>query len=54
MIRTAIYQNDTYYVGAGGGITYESDEQFEMEEVLQKAKAIFHSIKFEQETTKDK
>ena len=54
VIRTAIYQNDTYYVGAGGVITYESDEQFEMEEVLQKAKAIFHSIKFEQETTKDK
>ena len=44
VIRTAIYQNGVYHVGAGGGITYESDARFEMEEVLQKAKAIFHSI----------
>ena len=44
VIRTAIYQNRTYHVGAGGGITYESDAEFEMEEVLQKAKALFHSI----------
>jgi len=44
VIRTAIYQNGVYHVGAGGGITYESDGTFEMEEVLQKAKAIFYSI----------
>lgn len=44
VIRTAIYQKGIYHVGAGGGITYESDAEFEMEEVLQKAKALFCSI----------
>jgi len=44
IIRTALYQKGVYHVGAGGGITQESDEEFEMEEVLQKAKALFQSI----------
>ncbi len=44
VIRTAIHQNGAYHVGAGGGITYESDSEFEMEEVFQKAKAVFYSI----------
>lgn len=45
VIRTAIWQqNGTYHIGAGGGITYESDAEFEMEEVFQKAQAIFNSI----------
>ena len=44
IIRTAVYQKGVYHVGAGGGITYESDEKFEIEEVFQKAQAIFHSI----------
>lgn len=44
VIRTAVYQNDTYYIGVGGGITCESDSEFEYEETLQKAKAILEAI----------
>ena len=44
VIRTAIYQNDTYQLGVGGGITYESDLEFEYEETLQKAKAILEAL----------
>ena len=44
VIRTAVYQNDTYYIGVGGGITCESDPEFEYEETLQKAKAILEAI----------
>jgi len=45
VIRTAIWQqNGIYHIGAGGGITYESDAEFEMEEVFQKARAIFNSV----------
>lgn len=43
VIRTAVYQNGEYHLGAGGGITYESDTEFEYEEILQKAKAIFEA-----------
>lgn len=44
VIRTAIYQNGIYHFGIGGGITYESDLQFEYEETLQKAKAFIHAL----------
>jgi para-aminobenzoate synthetase component 1 len=44
VIRTAIYQNGTYYLGVGGGITCESDPEFEYEETLQKAKAVREAI----------
>lgn len=40
VIRTALYQNGTYCLGAGGGITCESDLEFEYEETLQKASAL--------------
>lgn len=43
-IRTAIHQGEDYYIGAGGGITYESDTEFEYEETLQKAKALVEAI----------
>lgn len=43
-IRTALHQNDTYHIGVGGGITYESDTEFEYEETLQKAKALVEAI----------
>lgn len=43
-IRTALHQNGTYHIGVGGGITYESDTQFEYEETLQKAKALVEAI----------
>ena len=45
VIRTAIFQNGMYHIGAGGGITFESDKEAEHEEVLQKAHALFASIK---------
>lgn len=45
IIRTAIAQNDTYHLGVGGGITYESENEFEYEETLQKAKAILEATK---------
>lgn len=44
VIRTAIYQNGSYSIGVGGGITYESELQFEYEETLQKAKALLVAI----------
>lgn len=40
VIRTAVYKDGTYHIGAGGGITCESDLEFEYEEVMQKAKAL--------------
>ena len=40
IIRTALCQNGNYWVGAGGGVTCESDPEFEYEETLQKAKAL--------------
>lgn len=44
VIRTAIYEGENYHIGAGGGITYESDVAFEYEETLQKAKALLEAI----------
>lgn len=44
VIRTAIYEEKNYHIGAGGGITYESDVAFEYEETLQKAKALLEAI----------
>lgn len=44
VIRTALYQNEQYRIGVGGGITYESDMEFEYEETLQKAKALIEAI----------
>lgn len=45
VIRTALYQNGVYHLGVGGGITYESDLDFEYEETLQKAKALLEVLK---------
>jgi len=44
VIRTAIHQNGSYSLGVGGGITFESDLDFEHEETLQKAKAIIEAL----------
>lgn len=44
VIRTALYQNGTYYLGVGGGITYESDLEFEYEETIQKARALLNAL----------
>ena len=45
VIRTAIHKEGKYYLGVGGGITCESDLEFEYEETLQKAKALLEAIK---------
>ncbi|WP_296828407.1 aminodeoxychorismate synthase component I [uncultured Megasphaera sp.] len=47
VIRTAVHQKDTYYIGVGGGITAESDRNFEYEEIWQKAKALLTALKGE-------
>lgn len=44
VIRTAVYQDGVYHLGAGGGITCESELEFEYEETLQKAKALLEAI----------
>ena len=44
VIRTAVYQDGTYHIGAGGGITYESDTAFEYEETDQKAVALIRAL----------
>ena len=43
VIRTAVHKNGKYYLGVGGGITYESETEFEYEERLQKAKAVLQA-----------
>ena len=44
VIRTAVFQDGTYYIGTGGGITFESDENFEYEETNQKSEALTEAI----------
>ncbi|MDO4323142.1 MAG: aminodeoxychorismate synthase component I [Lachnospiraceae bacterium] len=44
VIRTAVYQDGVYHLGVGGGITCESELEFEYEETLQKAKAVLEAI----------
>lgn len=45
VIRTALYQEGVYHLGVGGGITCESELEFEYEETLQKAKAVLEALK---------
>ena len=45
VIRTALHKDGKYYLGVGGGITAESDLEFEYEETLQKAKAVLEAMK---------
>lgn len=44
VIRTAIWQDGCYRIGAGGGITYESDPAFEYQETLDKARAVLAAV----------
>lgn len=44
IIRTAVHQDNQYHLGVGGGITCESDLEFEYEETLQKAKALLEAL----------
>lgn len=43
IIRTLLHIENNYYLGVGGGITYESDVEFEYEETMQKAKALLEA-----------
>ena len=45
VIRTALYKDGKYYLGVGGGITAESDLEFEYEETLQKAQAVLLAMR---------
>ncbi len=45
VIRTAVCRDGVYHLGVGGGITYESDLEFEYEETYQKAKALIEALK---------
>ncbi len=45
VITTALYKDGKYYLGVGGGITAESDLEFEYEETLQKAKAVLLAMR---------
>lgn len=51
VIRTAVYQNGRYHLGVGGGITCESELEFEYEETLQKARAVLEAIYEDKERT---
>jgi len=44
VIRTIIKQDDQVYFGVGGGITWDSDEDAEYQETLDKAKALMRVI----------
>ncbi|MGI6069736.1 MAG: aminodeoxychorismate synthase component I [Blautia sp.] len=44
VIRTAVCQDGVCHLGVGGGITCESELEFEYEETLQKAKAVLEAI----------
>ncbi len=44
LIRTAVYKDGIYSVGVGGGITCESEEEFEYEETTQKFLALKDAI----------
>lgn len=45
VIRTALHKEGRYHLGVGGGITAESELEFEYEETLQKAKAVLEAMK---------
>ena len=44
VIRTALYRDGVYHLGVGGGITCESEPEFEYEETVQKARAFLNVL----------
>lgn len=44
VIRTAVHKDGVYHLGVGGGITCESELEFEYEETWQKAKALLQAL----------
>lgn len=49
-IRTMTASNGLYEIGVGGGITYRSDEYSELEETIQKGKALMYALGVEDES----
>lgn len=45
VIRTLVYKDGSYHLGVGGGITCESEPEFEYEETWQKARALVEALK---------
>lgn len=45
VIRTALHRDGVYSLGVGGGLTCESEREFEYEETIQKAKALLEAIR---------
>ena len=45
VIRTILHKDNVAYIGVGGGITWESNPEDEYYETLDKAKALFNSLK---------
>ena len=45
VIRTALHRDGVWQLGVGGGITFESELEFEYEETLQKAKAVLEALR---------
>jgi anthranilate synthase component 1 len=43
VLRTALVKNDTMYVQAGAGIVADSDPEYELQECINKAKALFRA-----------
>lgn len=44
VIQTAVFKDQTYHLGAGGGITGESKAGFEYEEMFQKARVMIEAL----------
>ena len=42
-LRTAVVKDDTLYVQAGGGVVYDSTPQYEYDEPVNKAAALFRA-----------
>lgn len=49
VIRTAVHKDGEFHIGAGGGITCESELDFEYEETWQKARALLNSLGVKEE-----
>ncbi len=45
VIRTLIHRDGVYHLGVGGGITCESEPEFEFEETWQKARALLEALR---------
>ena len=44
VIRTAVCREGIWHLGVGGGITCESEREFEYEETFQKARAVLNAL----------